>query len=296
MSQHPDRVTPPSRTIAAPAQDDHRVAEVAARRAGVTVEEVREPGRLKEVEQLFQVVWNTRHERPPISADVLRALVHSGSYVGVAIGSDGRIAGAGVGFLATDLRSSGSAVDSLHSHIAAVAPGTERHGIGSALKLHQRAWAIDNGLRSITWTFDPLVRRNAGFNSHLGARFVRYYPEFYGEMADGRNAGHGSDRLLARWDLDLPATPLTADEQPAGGSALLDLDAAGRPVPGVADGDRSWVATPADIERIRSTDPELARAWRVALRAALHPMLPQWRIDGFTPAGRYLLVREPDIH
>lgn len=302
MIQHPDRMTRASqalptadRALQAAADD---AARTAADRAGVTVEEARHVGQLNGVEQLFRSVWNTERERPPISADVLRALVHSGSYVGVALDAEGRIAGAGVGFLAVDVPPpgirTGEGVDSLHSHIAAVAPGRQRHGIGSALKLHQRAWATRRGLRSITWTFDPLVRRNAAFNAHLGAEFVRYYPDFYGDMTDGRNAGHGSDRLLARWDLRVPAAPRSSPDPVGERGPVLGPDSAAGPIPDTTE--RIWVATPPDIEELRVTDRELARSWRIALRSALHPMLPGRRIDGFTPAGRYLLVHEPHSH
>ena len=42
------------------------------------------------------------------------------------------------------------------------------------MKLHQRAWAAASGLTWITWTFDPLVRRNAWFNIEvLGAHVAR---------------------------------------------------------------------------------------------------------------------------
>lgn len=272
----------------------------AAAHARVTVEEVVEMAGLNEIEQLFRAVWETDRDRPPISADVLRALAHSGSYVAAARDADGRLAGAGVGFLATDPAAPGAEgqppVASLHSHIAAVAPGSQRRGIGSALKLHQRAWATGRNLRSITWTFDPLVRRNAGFNAHLGAEFVRYYQDFYGEMSDRRNAGHGSDRLLARWDLDAPATPRVAVEPNGEESLLLATDPAGGPFETEVDpaelGDRVWVNTPADIESIRQIDPALAARWRAAVRNAIGPLLPAWRIDGFTTGGAYLLVRD----
>jgi len=51
-----------------------------------------------------------------------------------------RLAGACMGFLSAPARRA------LHSHIAGVAPGTQRRGVGFALKLHQRAWALGHGL------------------------------------------------------------------------------------------------------------------------------------------------------
>ena len=61
---------------------------------------------------------------------------------------------------------------------------------------------------TVTWTYDPLIRRNAFFNlTRLGARPVEYLVDFYGEMTDAINAGQGSDRLMLHWDL---ATELAA--------------------------------------------------------------------------------------
>ena len=84
----------------------------------------------------------------------------------------------------------------------AVETEVQSRGVGYALKLHQRAWALHEDVRTITWTSDPLIRRNAWFNlNKLGASVVEYLPEFYGAMRDGINAGDLTDRCLVRWDL-----------------------------------------------------------------------------------------------
>lgn len=265
-------------------------AAAAADRAGVTIEEVEDAAELQAIESLFQRVWSTELDRAPINAEVLRALSHSGSYVALARSGDGTVAGAAVGFLARERRS-GAGVDSLHSHIAAVAPGSEGRGIGRALKLHQRAFARRHGLDAVLWTFDPLVRRNAAFNWSLGVDFVDYLVDFYGAMADARNAGHGSDRLLARWDVTRPIGIWTAVEPGPGEASLLAVGAGSRPVRAEVAGDRTWVALPGDIEALRRSDPDLARQWRVAVRETLGAILGDWVVDGFTPEGRYALRR-----
>ncbi len=78
----------------------------------------------------------------------------------------------------------------LHSHMAAVLPQAADRGIGTALKLHQRAWALRHEIDRIVWTFDPLVRRNARLNlTKLGGVGVEYLVDFYG--ADGRRTQPG---------------------------------------------------------------------------------------------------------
>ena len=75
----------------------------------------------------------------------------------------------------------------------------------ASLALPTSPWALARGLAQVSWTFDPLVRRNAYFNlAKLGARPRAYLVNFYGPMSDGINAGDDTDRLEAQWRLDDP--------------------------------------------------------------------------------------------
>src|SRR4029450_5155871 len=136
---------------------------------------------------------------PPMTAELLRALAHAGSYVAGAFAGT-RMVGASAGFFTAPPD------PGLHSHITGVAPTGQHHGVGFALKVHQRAWALARGIRVVAWTFDPLVARNAWFNlAKLGARPTGSLEDFYGPMTDAINAGMASDRLLLAWELDHPA-------------------------------------------------------------------------------------------
>src|SRR4029453_1726815 len=74
--------------------------------------------------------------------------------------------------------------------------------VGYALKLAQRAQALDQGIAEIRWTFDPLVARHGYLNlSKLGALADRFDRNHYGAMVDEVNAGERSDRFTIRWDL-----------------------------------------------------------------------------------------------
>ena len=85
----------------------------------------------------------------------------------------------------------------LYSVVAGVHPGHQAGQVGFALKQHQRAWALARDLDLITWTFDPLVRRNAYFNlAKLGAEVTGYHEDFYGPMHDALNQGDESDRCV----------------------------------------------------------------------------------------------------
>ena len=75
-------------------------------------------------------------------------------------------------------------------------------GLGEALKLAQRAQALDQGIHLVRWTFDPLLARNAWLNvGKLGAVIDGFERAFYGAMQDVLNAGERSDRAFIAWDL-----------------------------------------------------------------------------------------------
>ncbi|GAA3120609.1 hypothetical protein GCM10017600_72260 [Streptosporangium carneum] len=239
--------------------------------------------------RLFGEIWRSSDPAgAPVGVEMMRALSHAGNYVTGAYRDD-RLIGASVAFLAAP------AGRALHSHITGTATG---HGIGLALKLHQRDWALERGLNHITWTYDPLVRRNAHFNlAKLGARPTEYLPSFYGVMGDVINAGDETDRVLATWPLTAPrviaavaGTPQPTSIPAETAVALHDHD--GHPVPGNTDAPVLLVALPADIETLRHTDPGAARAWRQAVREVLGGLMAQGaQVVGFHQKTSYIVQR-----
>jgi len=218
------------------------------------------------------------------SVGLLVALAHTGNHVAIAEDAEG-IAGVCAGFVHADDRTR------LHSHVAATRPGTSGRGIGHALKSQQRDWALDRGISTITWTFDPLVRRNAHFNlTRLGARGVAYLPDLYGPMQDAVNLGEPSDRLAVQWSLRGPASALPEDVPPPAALAEVDGLPVAHPLP--VRGERS-VSVPADIEGLRVVDPRRAHRWRLAVREVLTGALADgWRIEGFLRSTGYVLRKD----
>jgi predicted GNAT superfamily acetyltransferase len=252
----------------------------------VTVQDLVTVPELAEAEALFAGTWPGQ---PPASTGLLRAVSHAGGYVSGARDGDGALLGAAMGFLADH---HGPA---LHSHLAAVVPAARARGVGLALKLHQRDWARSRGFVAVTWTFDPIVRRNAWFNvSKLGAGVGPYLPDFYGRMDDGVNDGGPTDRLLAVWDVWAESgTTSVAEGDSAGAVAALE-EVGGAPVPRTVPADAALVsvATPPDVESLRRGDPPLAGRWRFAVRESLEPLMATGTVAGFTRGGSYL-VRLP---
>jgi predicted GNAT superfamily acetyltransferase len=275
---------------------DGRAAAAAAASARVTVRTLEALDELSRVDGLFAGIWGSTGQQVAMPVNLLRALTHSGNYVTGAFRADALV-GAAVAFLGER-----DGEGELHSHVAGVARGLQGSGVGYALKLHQRDWAVARGIRWIEWTYDPLVRRNGFFNLvKLGARAVAYYPNFYGLMEDELNGSDETDRCLIRWDLAAPSDVAGARHGPdrlrrlaplrmlatgAGGSPVIEsLVRPGSDVP-------LSCQVPVDVVAMRRVDPDLAGAWRLALRATMGAAMEVGYVaTGMVADGSYLLER-----
>jgi predicted GNAT superfamily acetyltransferase len=275
-------------------------AAAAAQASGVEIRELLEVDDLQRVCALIDEIWHPQPANLPVSAEFLRALAHAGNYVaGAFAGRGGQMVGCCVGFFGSP------ETRVLHSHVAGVSPGLIGKHVGFALKLHQRAWALARGITTITWTFDPLVCRNAYFNiAKLAASPAEYLPDFYGVMDDVINAGDDSDRLLVHWRLAADSVVRAcagagsgadaAALRAAGAAVALDIDPGGRPAvgepsPGAAT---VLVRVPRDIETLRRHDEAAAHRWRRAVRHVLGGLMAEGgRVTGFDRAGFYVVER-----
>lgn len=254
-----------------------RVAESAASRAGIEIVELTEPQSQADARAVFDEVWPAEDGATQVRPNLLRALVHAGGYCVAAYDTSSRdLLGATLAFLG---RAEGGTVI-LHSHMSAVTdPARNRH-IGTAMKVHQRAWAWTHGVPVVSWTFDPLVRRNAYVNLvKLGIEVRGYHVNFYGAMNDAINAGDPSDRMVAWWPVDTDRTRRGVEGELAVESEI-DLRAAGVHL----------VATPDDIVSLRASDPQAAQQWRIRVREELLDAFAHDQvIDGITDQGSYIL-------
>lgn len=254
----------------------------------IEVRELSGAAEMAAASQLWDRIWVRPEPGHEIDPALMVALAHAGSYLAGAFDS-GRLVGAALGFWGSPDYAA------LHSHITGVLPSHAGVGIGTMIKNHQRTWCLDRGCDAITWTYDPLVSRNAHLNlNRLGARPERYLPDLYGDLGDDLNRGDPSDRLLVRWVLtadpppatDAPAAALlTAYEgAPVVGARLQDLDVA-----------RALsIAVPDDVAALRRRDPALASLWRMAVREALAPLLERgWRVTGFDRTDGYRVEAPP---
>jgi predicted GNAT superfamily acetyltransferase len=254
------------------------VVEQAMARSEVMIKELHETDELTDARVVFDQVWPSSDGGTQVRSNLLRALIHAGGYCSAAYDiATGALLGATLGFMGR----SEDGQPFLHSHMSGVIEGHRDRHIGTAMKLHQRWWALREGVPVIAWTFDPLVRRNAYINlCKLGVEVRGYHVNFYGEMRDAINAGDPTDRVVAWWEVD---------------SERAESAAAGlrRPLPDAqlqALPDVRLVDTPHDIVELRLEDPDRARAWRLQVREELSESLAQgWFIDAITEQGSYVL-------
>ncbi len=167
------------------------------------------------------------------------------------------------------------------SDMLAVDPEVRGRGVGRRLKLHQRELLLARDVPRMIWTTDPLEARNAHLNlRRLGATARTYLRELYGDSVSPLHAGIGTDRILCEWALDSERVAArvagSGPETPARPGTILNPTAeAGRPWPQPPEGGVTpraevvGVVVPAEIQGLKSADPELARAWRLSVRTAL---------------------------
>jgi predicted GNAT superfamily acetyltransferase len=227
-----------------------------------------------------------------LTAELLRALATHGNLVLGAFAGD-ELVGAQMGFLGLE---GGRPI--LHSHVTGIAPEHQHRGIGFLMKVAQRDWALARDIDVVTWTFDPMISRNAYFNIRkLGAFGNRFLRDFYGPMDDAFNAGERSDRLEARWELRDPRVEEIlrggGPEPDAAGAVPLLEDEDGEPrLHPEREGDRLLVRIPSDYLALREKDRDAARAWRDAVADGLEEAFGRgFRATGFLRDGGYLLER-----
>lgn len=168
------------------------------------------------------------------------------------------------------------------SHMLGVVPEAQNQGIGRSLKQQQRITVARSGAKTIYWTFDPLVARNAHLNLNvLGVRAADYVTNMYGESTSPVHRGIGTDRLIVAWPVDDIAVAARRREMAkAQGTAAPEL---------------MRIEIPADIASLQRSDMAAAREWREKTRAAFQQAFAKgYVVQGFESqglsTGSYLLA------
>jgi predicted GNAT superfamily acetyltransferase len=229
------------------------------------------------VEELQRAVWPDS-ETDVVPAHMLITATHNGGFVIGAFLED-ELIGFVFGFPGLDFIPDGPRPKHC-SHMLGIKPGQRDSGVGFALKRAQWQMVRKQGIDHITWTYDPLLSRNASLNiAKLGAVCNTYRRSEYGDMRDGLNAGLPSDRFQVDWWVNTHRVvrrlgkrarkPLKMDDfskaelEPlytplVGASNLLQPPEHFSPL----DGHLLLAEIPSNFNTIKSEDFPLSRDWR----------------------------------
>jgi predicted GNAT superfamily acetyltransferase len=245
---------------------------------------------MQQAEELQRLVWDDT--TTVIYTHMLLSLARNGGVVHGAFDGD-QLIGLLISFLGLEsLEAERPAMANLKlvSQRMAVRPEYRDSGIGHDLKLAQRQFAIRQGIRLVTWTYDPLISRNAHLNIRkLGAIVREYLRDYYGTDTGPLSTLGSSDRLFVEWwvtnnrveqRVDHKRPGLTLDQYLSGGISILNpAEPALRGYLRPAErwlrpsGSLALVEIPDNIYDIRDDDPDLAIAWRLHVRDVFEGLL-----------------------
>ena len=241
------------------------------------IRHLRLPSEFDRCVELQQIVWGFDHRDVVPARMMIVVQQHGGLALGAFDGSEM------VAFLFA-LPSLHDGRFAQHSHMLAVLEAYRDRGIGRSLKLFQYRDACQRGIRTVTWTFDPLETKNAFLNlNRLGAVSNVYCVNLYGERTSSDlHSGLGTDRFLTEWFIGSARTErILAGEDPTpaeweslpkvlswvGGCRFLPAP------PQLSIGaPRVLVEAPPDTTILKKLDREAAEQWRAATRAVFRDL------------------------
>jgi predicted GNAT superfamily acetyltransferase len=163
----------------------------------------------------------------------------------------------------------------LHSQLLGVLPSHRRAGLGLAMKLRQKEFALKSGLSLIRWTFDPLQFVNARFNlRRLGAVVRTYSEDHYGSIRSHLAGDLASDRLWAEWYLTSPRVQAHLEHEPETKYGTLPVLTAEQMKNFALNSSQPnapqlLVEIPKKFDSMLHAAPDRASEWRRATRAVL---------------------------
>ena len=259
------------------------------RAAEVTIRPVATVDEMSQLETVQRTLWPDDAQRV-LPVPWMLAIARNGGLVLGAFDGE-RAVGFLVGFLGTDQPAGARPAMADLKHVSAqigVLPSYQGQGVGFRLKLAQRDFVARQGVRLVTWTFDPLDSRHAYFNMRkLGAVTRRYLRDYDPAQGDAP-----ADRIGAEWWVNSRRVERRLSGERAGltlnyyASARVPIlnpttpgrDGFARPanvVAGVESLDHVVVLVeiPHNFPALRAADPALAGAWRHHVREVLEPVL-----------------------
>lgn len=249
--------------------------------AEYTIRLLESPEDMTIAEGLQRIVW-PGSETEIVPTHVLITVIHNGGIVMGAFVKD-ELVGFVFGFPGLEMLPDGPHPKHC-SHMLGVHPDWRNSGLGFALKRAQWQMVRHQGLDHITWTYDPLLSRNAYLNiAKLGAVCNIYRRSEYGNLRDGLNAGLPSDRFQVDWWLNTPRVERRLGKRARGTLKLNQFTQADlQPLYALHTGSDGLLhppehfppfndslllaEIPSDFTALKTADFALARDWRYFVR------------------------------
>ncbi|MDQ7034513.1 MAG: GNAT family N-acetyltransferase [Anaerolineae bacterium] len=245
----------------------------------ITIRRLYTPEEMAAAVDLQKVYWG-ENMGDLVPSHMLTSITNYGGHLHGAFVGD-KMVGMLLGFLGADIKCENhqNAPERMliMSKRMVVLPQYRGHKIGENLKLAQAKYARQHGIQLVTWTFDPLLSRNAYLNLHkLGAVGQKYFEDYFG-MASADSV-LGADRLVMNWwvrhphvknhpELDLSNTPV---------ANVVSLSPNGLLVPQEFRLPKHAIIRleiPIEFQPIINIDSDLAQRWRDHVRLSFQHLL-----------------------
>jgi chorismate synthase len=215
-----------------------------------------------------------------VPGHMLTSIANYGGHIHGAFDGD-KIVGMLVGFLGADIKPDDSQNAPsrmlVMSKRMVVLPEYRSHKIGENLKLAQADFARQHGIQLVTWTFDPLLSRNAYLNLHkLGAVGQKYLEDYFGGKSD--NPVLRADRLVVNWwvnhahvqnrsQLEWSDVPIANEVNFSSDGLIIPQDFQ------LPDSPIVHLEIPSDFQPMETIDAALAASWRDHVRQGFKRLL-----------------------
>lgn len=255
--------------------------------ADITIRTIHTLDEMVAAADLQRIYWGSEIESL-VPAHMLFTIVSYGGHVIGAFDQD-KMIGLVIGMLGTNIEESHRPAMAnllIASKRMVVLPEYRSSGIGQKLKLKQRELAIRQGVRMITWTFDPLRAPNAHLNLRkLGGIGRAYQENLYGAHDRNGLALFGvSDRIKLEWwvtnrrveeRLNGSRPDITLPQYLEGNATIVNPTQPGEtfvipaPQPREPQGSLALVEIPLNFAQMIEADPALTHQWQLHIREVL---------------------------
>lgn len=245
----------------------------------ITIRRLYTPKEMAAAVDLQRVYWGD-NMGDLVPNHMLTSITNYGGHLHGAFVAD-KMVGMLLGFLGADIKGdnhqNAPSRMLLMSKRMVVLPQYRGHKIGENLKLAQADYARQHSIQLVTWTFDPMISRNAHLNLHkLGAVGQKYFEDYFGRKS--ADSVLGADRIVMNWwvrhphvknrpELDLSNAPV-ANTVSLSGDGLLVPHEFRLPTHSIIR-----LEIPIEFQPIRNIDANLAQNWRDHVRLSFQRLL-----------------------